>query len=387
MKKIVQINVSNYGSTGNIMKQLHINGIKNGFEMYSFYGRGKKDNLKNIIKFSNIFDNCIHYALSYLFDLEGFGSYVNTKKLIKKIKKIDPDVIHLHNLHGHYINIKILFEYILKHNKKVIWTLHDCWPLTGHCVHFDSIKCENWKTGCGNCKQRNDYPKTIFIDKTYKNYIKKKKLFEKLKDDNLTFVTPSIWLSKFITHSYLSKYKTVVINNDIDTEVFKPQKTNFRKKYKLEKKYVILGVASNWNEKKGLSFFLELNKNLSNKFKIILVGVNKKQIKEISKNILCFERTNNKKELAEIYSAADVFFNPTLEDNYPTVNLEAQACGTPVITFNTGGSPETIVNGFVVEKKDINSVIKLFDKTKKNINTDKIKKNNYKEYFKLYNNK
>lgn len=368
------------------MKQLHLNGIKNGFEMYAFYGRGKKDSLNNVIKFSNILDNCIHYLIAYLFNLEGFGSYFSTKRLINKIKKINPEIIHLHNIHGHYINIKILFDYISKSQKKIIWTLHDCWPLTGHCTHFDLVKCDRWKTGCGNCKQLKEYPKTVFLDNTQSNYNKKSNLIKKVKSENLIFVTPSIWLSKFLKYSYLSNYKTIVINNDIDKNVFKPQKNEFREKYNLENKYIILGVASVWSEKKGLNFFIKLNNKLSKKHQIVLVGLNKKQIETIPSNILCFERTNSKKELAEIYSAADVFINPTLEDNYPTVNLEAQACGTPVITFNTGGSPETIVNGYVVEQNDINSVIKLLDKTKKNRNIDKIKKNNYEEYIKLYNN-
>lgn len=353
MKKIVQINVSNYGSTGSIMKTINELGIKNGFEMHAFYGRGKKSEIEGIDKFGNTIDIMIHILISRLFDMEGKGSYFSTRRLIKKIKKINPDIIHLHNIHGYYINNKLLFKYLKESDVKVIWTLHDCWAFTGHCSYFDKVNCNLWQKECHKCLQKREYPKSILIDRSKKNFYRKKKIFNSLKKENLTIVTPSIWLKKLVEQSFLSQYKVKVINNDVDTDVFKPTISDFRKNNNLEDKKIILGIANVWDERKGLNMYKKLADILDEKYQIILVGLNENQIRELPRNIIGIGRTKNQKELVELYTVADVFFNPTLEDNYPTVNLEAQLCGTPVLTYNTGGCKETIFTPYsVVLKKN-----------------------------------
>lgn len=390
MKKIVQINVSNYGSTGNIMKMIHKKGVEAGVEMYSFYGRGKKSNIKGIEKFGNPIDIVIHVLISRLLDMDGKGSYFVTKKLIRKIKKINPDVIHLHNIHGYYINIRLLFNYLSKNNIKVIWTLHDCWAFTGHCAYFDNINCNLWKYECHNCLQKKEYPKSIFIDRSRKNFNERKEIFNSLKQNNLIIVTPSIWLKKLVKQSFLSQYNVEVINNDIDTHIFRPTRSDFRFKNQLQNKKVILGVANVWDERKGLSIFKQLAKELDEKYQIVLVGLNDKQINELPNNIIGINKTKNQKELAGIYTTADVFFNPTSEDNYPTVNLEAQACGTPVITYNSGGSKETLFHplsiGIDKKEQNLNLIIEQISNKKNKIENQFLKFNNFDKYIDYYKN-
>ena len=267
-------------------------------------------------------------------------------------------MIHLHNLHGYYLHIGLLFEYLKKANKTVIWTLHDCWAFTGHCTYFDFIGCEKWKIECHDCPLKKDYPKSFFIDNSTWNYNQKKELFSGI--ENLTIVTPSIWLAELVKQSFLRNYPVKVINNGIDLNAFCPKPSNFRVSYKLEDKFILLGVASNFGERKGFHYFIELSKQLLPDEKIVLVGLSEKQIKSLpDEKILGLTKTNSIKELSEIYSAADVFINPTLEDNFPTTNLEALACKTPVITFNSGGSPECLDanSGLIVERGDLQGLV------------------------------
>ena len=271
----------------------------------------------------------------------------------------------MHNVHGYYINIELLFNFLKEYNKPIVWTLHGCWAFTGHCAYFDYANCYKWETHCQKCPEKKSYPTSIFLDNSYDNFEKKKELFTGLK--NMTLVTPSQWLAKLVKRSFLKEYPVIVINNGIDLNVFKPTPSAFRKKYDLENKFIILGVAYKWERRKGLDYFIELSKMLREKEAIVLVGLSKKQIKDLPKNIVGITRTNSTKELAEIYTASDIFFNPTLEDNFPTTNLEALACGTPVITFNTGGSIEAIDNstGYIVEKGDLQKVKKIIQKMEK----------------------
>mgnify|MGYP004643128607 FL=1 len=298
----------------------------------------KNHNSKDIVIGNKISRN-VHLILGYLTGLNGCFSYIDTLCFIKKIKKIKPDIIHLHNLHNCYINLPLLFKYIKKNNIKIIWTLHDCWAFTGHCPHFTMTNCNKWKDKCQECKQYHDYPSSR-TDNSKNMYFLKKKWFTGVK--NMTIVTPSKWLANLVKQSFLKEYDVKVINNGINLGVFKPTKSNFRQKHNLQDKYLILGVASPWSKRKGYDVFTELSKRLDDKYKIVLVGLSKEQKESLPTNILGLERTANQTELTQIYSAADVFANPTREDNFPTVNIEALACGTPVVTFNTGGSPEII---------------------------------------------
>lgn len=339
MSRILFINSVCNGSTGTICKNLYGAATEAGHECMIAYGRGEAPEGFNTIKIGNKLNFYLHVLKARLFDASGFGSKNDTKKFIKQIEEFKPDVIHLHNIHGYYINIEILFNYLKEHPEiKKIWTLHDCWAFTGHCPHFEYEKCEQWKRKCKKCVRKKEYPKSL-IDKCQKNYLKKKKIFNNV--ENMTLITPSKWLMNLLKHSFLKKYNKVLINNGVDTGIFKYTNSNIKSKYDIEDKKVILGVASVWDKKKGLEVFIELSKQLDDIYQIVLIGLNDKQIKLLPDNIIGIKRTENVEELIKWYSAAYVYFNPTLEDNYPTTNLEAIACGTPVITFNTGGSPES----------------------------------------------
>ena len=349
--KVVQINTFSNKSTGSIMMNIH-NKLKNeGIESYVVWGRGRLEKEENEIFMNDKLGVYFHGLYTRITDKTGFASNTSTKRLLKKLDEIKPDIIHLHNIHGYYINIEMLFNYIKKNNIKVIWTLHDCWAFTGHCSHFEFIGCEKWKTRCNNCPQSKLYPKS-FKDNSEWNYQKKKELFTGL---NMIIVTPSEWLANLVKKSFLKEYEVKIINNGIDTDIFKPRESNFREKYDLQDKKIILGVASDWTKEKGFYDFIHLSKIVNNDEKIVLVGLNDRQLKKLPDNIIGIKRTENATQLAQIYTAADIYFNPTYADTFPTTNLEANACGIPVITYNTGGSPESAKVGMVI--KDLQEFI------------------------------
>jgi len=363
--KVLQINsVCGHGSTGRIATDIHKLLLEQGHESVIAYGRGEAINCDNTIKIGNKLDFYKHALKTRLLDKHGFGSKKATEDFIDKLINYNPDIIHLHNVHGYYLNIEILFNFLKEFSKPVVWTLHSCWEFTGHCSHFDYANCYKWETHCQKCPERKSYPKSIFIDNSYNNYEKKKTLFTGV--DKLTLVTPSEWLAKLVKRSFLKEYPVKVINNGIDLSVFKPVPSNFRERHNLTNKFIILGVASKWLQRKGFEYFIELSKLIEPDEAIVLVGLSKNQLKQLPKNIVGITRTNNVKELAEIYTSANVFFNPTLEEVLGMTNIEAQACGTPVITFNTGGSIETIddMTGFIVEKGDLENTIKIIRKIK-----------------------
>ncbi|RGE98294.1 glycosyltransferase [Catenibacterium sp. AM22-15] len=357
MSRILFINSVCNGSTGTICKNLYKAAEEAGHTCCIAYGRGDAPEGFNTIKIGNQLDIYLHVLKSRLIDASGFGSEKATKDLIKQIEEFKPDVIHLHNIHGYYVNIEILFNYLKHHPEiKKIWTLHDCWSYTGHCAYYSYAKCDKWQTCCnGNCPNKKEYPQTIFSN-VKSNFNKKREIFSGV--ENMILVTPSKWLKKEVEKSYLKDYPIEVINNGVDTNVFKPTPSNIKQQYGIEDKKVILGVASVWDKRKGLDTFIELSKELDNQYQIVLIGLNKKQIAQLPTNIVGISRTENVQELVKWYSAADVYFNPTLEDNYPTTNLESIACGTPVITFNTGGSPESAyVDEDKIVTNDIHSII------------------------------
>ncbi len=286
--------------------------------------------------------------------------------MVEKIQEIKPDIIHLHNLHGYYLNIEILFHYLATAGIPVVWTLHDCWPMTGHCAHFSFIGCDKWKTLCEHCPQKKGYPASYLMDRSLKNYQLKKKLFTSV--PQMTLVPVSNWLANIVKESFLKIYPIKTIYNGVDTTVFTPcSTTKIREKYKIPTNtFVILGIASIWSERKGLKDFIRLSESLKENEMIILVGLTDKQINILPRNILGISRTENIHELAELYSLTDVFVNPTWEDNFPTTNIEALACGTPVITYQTGGSPEALTpeTGFVVEQGDLAGIRDAIDSIK-----------------------
>ena len=356
MSRILFINSVCNGSTGTICKNLYKAAEEAGHTCCIAYGRGDAPEGFNTIKIGNQLDIYLHVLKARLFDASGFGSKKATKSFIKQIEEFKPDVIHLHNIHGYYVNIEILFNYLKQHPEiKKIWTLHDCWSFTGHSAYCDAVNCCKWETGCSKCPNLKEYPSS-FLDFSKKNWKKKKEIFNGV--ENLLFVSPSKWLANLVKKSFLNKYDVKVINNGIDTSVFKPLKNDFRELYHLEDKFVILAVSSVWNDMKGLNDYIELSKILSDEFKIVMVGLTKEQIKELPDSILGLERTNSTKELACIYNSANVFLNLTYCDTYPTVNLEAASCRVPIITYDTGGSSEIAKenDGYIIEKGNIHKV-------------------------------
>lgn len=350
--KVVEINSGFHGSTGTIMLSIADKVRSMGNEAYTFSELKSKIAPTGHYFFGSKIENILHRGISVLSGISGKGSKYGTKELIKQLDTIHPDILHLHNLHGWYINIPMLFEYIKKNNIKTVWTLHDCWGFTAQCSHFTMEKCEKWKTGCYDCPRYKIYPYTL-VDRTKKMWHLKKTWFSNV--ENMVIVTPSEWLSKLVKQSFLSDYPVRVINNGIDLDVFKPTNSDFRKEYGIEDKKIVLGVASDWNERKGLDVFFYLAETLPREYKIVLVGTNAEIDKSLPEKILSIHRTQNQEELAKIYTAADVFVNPTREENFPTVNIEALACGTPIVTFKTGGSPEILdaSTGRVVAYNDI----------------------------------
>jgi len=387
-KKILQINiVCGVGSTGRIVLDIGKTIEKENMESYIAYGYGKAD-LSNTIKIGTTIEYYIHNLLSRIFGMQGRFSYFATKRFLKKVDKISPDIIHLHNIHGNYINYKLLFKYIKEKQIPVVWTMHDCWPFTGKCTYFDYVKCDKWQKCCYNCNNLKEYPEN-YIDTSRKEYKSKKKAFTNLKD--MTIITPSQWLSENVKKSFLGQYQIKVINNGIDLEKFYHMENDYKEKMNIQEKIVLLGVASDWDERKGLNTFIQLSELLDKKYQIILVGISEEQKINIPEKIITIKKTNSIEELAKIYSMADIFINPTLQDNFPTTNLEALACGTPVITYKTGGSPEAIDSncGAVVEQNNIIELIKTIEKVekkkiKKEICIDQSKRFNKDEKFLEY---
>lgn len=392
--KIMQINsFFSVGGPPRIVNGIYDILIENGHECKIASAREKLYAPDDSIRIGNSYDAYINAIKARTFDDEGLSAKRATKELIHKIKKYNPDVIHLHNLHGYYINIEILFDYLKSAGKPVVWTLHDCWSFTGHCAHFDLIKCEKWKTGCYECPQKKEYPSSFLMNQAKRNYLRKKAAFQGV--EKLTIVTPSQWLADLAKESYLGCYPVKVIHNGIDLNTFKPVSSDLPEKYGVGDKKIILGVAQNWAEKKGFEDFIRLSEVLDDQYAIVMIGLTEDLISKLPKSVIGISRTSNIEEMVKWYTCAQAFVNMTYQDTFPTVNIEALSCGTPVITYNTGGSPEAIdpTCGMVVEQGDIAGIkeavlrqakdqsieqqcirrAKQFDRTQK-----------YKEYIELY---
>lgn len=359
MKTLLQINVVvNSGSTGRIAEDIGNLAISKGWKSYISYGRGTPHSNSTLIKIGNGWDVKLHGVETRLFDNHGLASKHATMNFIKEIEKIKPDIIHLHNIHGYYLNYKILFNYLSHLSVPIVWTLHDCWPITGHCSHFMFAKCDKWKIQCSHCPLKKDYPSSLLLDRSENNYIDKEKSFTSIK--RMTIVPVSDWLSGVLKDSFLKVYDKCRIYNGINLNIFHfiPEITQTKKRYNIGTKYVLLGVASNWRLRKGLDDFFKLRNSFNNDFMIVLVGLDKKILNSLPDGICGIEKTESPTELAAIYSMANVYINMTLEDTFPTTNLESMACGTPVVTYNTGGCGESVSceTGFVVDKGDVDSV-------------------------------
>jgi glycosyltransferase involved in cell wall biosynthesis len=354
--------------------------------------------LNNALRVGFKLDFYWHALITRIFDRHGFGSKRATRKLIKKIDYIKPDIIHLHNLHGYYINIEILFNYLACSSIPIVWTMHDCWAFTGHCSHFEYVNCMKWKKACYSCPQISSYPSSFFLDNSQENFLIKKRLLTSVR--NMTIIPVSDWLENQLRYSFLNGFESKVIKNGIDLEVFKPSESpSLIKDYNLHHKFIILGVASNWTERKGFFEFIKLRRLLNESFVIVLVGVNKKLQKMLPSGIISISKTADQAELAMIYSCSDLYLNLSFEDTYPSTNLESIACGTQVVTYKTGGCPESVIEegGYVINQGDIKAVKNLINDIKNGILprvSEKIlvdiaqkkfnKDNNFKHYLKLY---
>lgn len=394
--KLLQINSTyNWGSTGRIAEEISQKVISYGWESYLAYGRGYNKGVSIPVKIGNQLDFYYHVLMTRLFNRHGLASKWATRKFIKQIERIKPDIIHLHNIHGYYLNYPMLFLYLSEAAIPIVWTLHDCWTFTGHCGYFSYIRCARWRIGCHDCPQKKNYPKSWWIDRSGKEYMDK--LFSFTSAKKMVLVPVSEWLAGEVKQSFLKNYPMRVIHNGVDVDTFRPLQINEKHKA-FEHKFVILGIASIWSPRKGLFDFIKLRKKLSDDYLIVLIGLSEKQIRKLPKNIVGICRTNSIQELASYYSLADVFFNPTWEDNFPTTNLEALACGTPLITYKTGGSVEAVDKtvGFVVEQGDLDRTVELIKTMKEQgkrlytnycreravLNYDK--RSCYESYFQLY---
>lgn len=358
--RVLQITAfSGWGCTGRIAVGIHNALVEQGHDSVIAWGRQNtaSDEVPTI-KIGNKFDQQMHGLYTRITDKCGFGSKSVTKEFLKKIDEYKPDLIQLHIMHGYYINLEILFKYIKAKKIPIVWTFHDCWAFTGHCPYFDLVKCEKWKSGCYDCVQIHHHPTSWIFDNSRWNWNTKKELFTGI--ENLTVVTPSKWMTDLVKQSFLKDCRVAVINNGINTNDFKPTYGSMIQGLKLKDKKIVLGVSSTWAKSKGLDDFVELSKILSDEYQIVLVGLTKEQKNRLPNDIVGIERTDSVKQLAELYTAASVFVNPTYEDNYPTTNLESLACGTPVVTYKTGGSVELVERtgaGVVVEQGNIDALV------------------------------
>lgn len=350
MKKLVQINVTAAsGSHGMIAEEIGRLAKTEGWESWIAYGRWAKKSESQLIRIGSDYDVRIHGLQSRLLDNHGLASKSATRNLIKQLEEIKPDIVHLHNIHGYYLNYPILFDYLKRSGVRVIWTLHDCWPLTGHCAHFMGVGCEKWKSGCGDCQLSGAYPASLLVDRSRQNWVKKREAFGSL-GEKLTLVACCEGIAKYYREA-MPDTRLEVIHNGVDLDVFRP--------LGIPKRKMILGVASVWPESKGLGEFVRLRKMLPDDWAIELVGLSDKQILTLPTGINGRGRTQSVNELVELYNQAMVFVNPTFEDSFPTVNIEALACGTPVVTYRTGGSPEAVdeLTGVVVDRSDVSGLV------------------------------
>lgn len=365
--KLLQINpvLRQNTSTGRIMREIGEVAMKAGWESHIAYSRGRDGVMpcsSQILPVGDRLDVALHGLHTRLTDRHGLASKGATRRFIEDIERLDPDIIHIHNIHGYFLNYPILFRYLAESDRRVVWTVHDCWLYTGHCYYYSFIGCDRWKRGCGSCPQRKAFPASWFFDRSAQNFEEKRRAFTSLRKERLTIVPVSDWIRGEMAESFLRECNFQVIHNGIDLDVFRPYDDlgDTRRKYGIkEGETVILGLASIWSREKGLDDFIEMSRKTRPGERIVLVGVDDRTAKKLPSGITAIRRTDNVGELARLYACATAFVNPTWQDNYPTVNLEATACGTPVVTYCTGGSVESVTprTGIVAEQGDVDALL------------------------------
>lgn len=366
MKKLLQINpvIRVNTSTGRIMQEIGELAMQNGWECHIAYSKGRdgiRECRSDIIPVGNKWSTAWHGIETRLFDRHGLASSHATRQFVRKIEEIRPDVVHIHNIHGYFLNYQILFDYLSKAGIPVVWTVHDCWLYTGHCYYYSFAGCDRWQTGCHHCPQKKEFPTSLFCDRSRRNFEDKKAAFTSMPLDRMIIVPVSEWIRNEMRRSFLSAYPFRVIHNGINTDIFNVyDDRQVRKTFGLGNRHILLGVASIWSREKGLDDFIRMAGMLNEDEVVVLVGIKPEDRKRLPDNVVGIARTENIRQLAELYAAADVFVNPTWQDNYPTVNMEAIACGTPVVTYRTGGSVEVITpaTGMIVEQGNLNELLK-----------------------------
>jgi putative colanic acid biosynthesis glycosyltransferase len=398
--KLLQVSIEvNSGSVGRIAEQIGQTVLEKGWESYITYARNNNPSESQVIKIGDKFDIYRHAIETRIFDNHCLSSTSATKDLVKRIKEINPDIIHLHHLHGYFINMEVLFDYLKESEIPVVWTFHDCWSFTGHCAYFDFVGCDKWKTQCYDCEQKKEYPTSLLFDRSRQNYIDKERIFNSVK--NMTIVSVSKWLSEKVSESFLKNHDSRIIYNGVDLERFYPKDSRDKidALYGTKDKFLLLGVATTWDGRKRLEDFIELSSLLDEKFAIILIGLSKEQLKKLPKNIIGVERTESQDELCEFYAASDLFLNLSVEETFGLTTAEALASGVPCVVYNATACPELVSEdtGFIVEKQDIKGLVQVINKARnlgKKYYTDACrnraislfdKKERFLQYFDLYN--
>ena len=336
------------------MREIGELAIASGWESYVAYSGardGRPQHTSHLVPVGDKLDLAIHAVATRLFDAHGLASRRATRQLIRRIREIDPDIIHIHNIHGYFLNYPLLCKYLKESGKPVIWTVHDCWLYTGHCYYYSAAHCDKWRTGCGHCPQKRAFPASLLFDRSARNWRDKQRAFGSL--ENLTIVPVSEWIRQEMASSFLADKHFQVFHNGIDLETFRPEAAEGAPR---REGTVILGVASLWHEEKGFEDLVKMAGMLRGDEHLVMVGrMSDEQRQRLPEGVEIIERTENIGKLAALYATATAFVNPTWQDNYPTVNLEAIACGTPVVTYRTGGSVESVTEGtgFVVEQGDV----------------------------------
>ena len=355
MPTLLLINVAlNWGSTGKIVEGIGVLALSQGWDVYVAHGtRYRNPSALKSIQVTSKAGEMLHYIESSLFDAQGLGSRFATRRLLKKIDELKPDVVHIHNIHGCFLNYPILFRYLREKSIPVVWTLHDCWAMTGHCVHFERTHCEKWKTQCGDCQQKHDFPASYLLDRSKSNYMLKKQLFTAM--EKLWITTVSSWLKGVAEQSYLKKFPVDVVPNGINTKTFVPTENNVKQRLGIGDKKLVLAVASGFDERKGIYDFVKLGKVLPSEFQLMLIGTNKSDKRVLPENVITVSRANGAAELAAFYSAADVLLSLSYEETFGMTIVEAMACGTPAIVYDNTAQPELITpeTGLVVKTGDV----------------------------------
>ena len=360
--KLLQINsvLSNFGSTGKIVNQIGDVAIRNGWESHIAYGRWGCQSQSSLLKLENTWDVYLHVAYTRLTDRHGLCSNKATRRLIRYIQDLHPDIIHLHVLHGYYLNYKMLFEYLNTLNTPIVWTQHDCWAFTGHCAHFTEAGCYKWREQCHHCPISHDYP-CAYRDNSAENFQLKKQYFTGCK--NLTIVTVSEWLRRMVSQSFLGKYNIHTIYNGTDLTAFRPKNTG-----RQGKRFTIVSTAVKWTRQKGLYDFYELRKQLPHDIDIKLIGLSPKQIDNLPPGITGLEKTSSIDELATAYSEADIVVNLSYQETFGMTTAEGMACGTPCIVYNATACPELVTpdTGIIVEPGNIRQTAQAIQQIKNN---------------------